>query len=133
MINDVLHNCTAKGMNAFGYRKAFKCHLPAIFNELHYSYKVANAPMGGDGNAGASVKNGSTTTAASDKENTNAESFKQRVMGCFKAWDEWGVYSNEFLIKLQNIFLGLATFKVRFFFTILSLNSISTEGHVFLG
>ncbi|ODN04777.1 U2 snRNP-associated SURP motif-containing protein [Orchesella cincta] len=87
VLNDVIHNCTAKGMNAFGYRKTFKSHLPSIFQSLHYAYQ----------------------TACSDNENsTNAESFKQRVLACFKAWDDWGVYSNEFLIRLQNIFLGLA-------------------------
>ncbi|KAJ0022874.1 hypothetical protein NQD34_015008 [Periophthalmus magnuspinnatus] len=32
---------------------------------------------------------------------------KQRVMSCFRAWEEWAVYPDPFLIKLQNIFLGL--------------------------
>lgn len=33
--------------------------------------------------------------------------FQQKVMSCFRAWEDWTVYPNEFLIKLQNIFLGL--------------------------
>lgn len=33
--------------------------------------------------------------------------FQQKVMGCFQAWEDWTVYPNDFLINLQNIFLGL--------------------------
>ena len=36
-----------------------------------------------------------------------AESFKQRVMSCFKAWEDWALYPQMELIKYQNIFLGL--------------------------
>lgn len=36
-----------------------------------------------------------------------AEQFKQRVMSCFRAWEDWAIYPNDFLIRLQNIFLGL--------------------------
>lgn len=28
-------------------------------------------------------------------------------MACFRAWEDWAVYPDPFLIKLQNIFLGL--------------------------
>uniref|UniRef100_A0A8C2E1A2 U2 snRNP-associated SURP domain containing n=1 Tax=Cyprinus carpio TaxID=7962 RepID=A0A8C2E1A2_CYPCA len=34
-------------------------------------------------------------------------SSQQRVMSCFRAWEDWAVYPDPFLIKLQNIFLGL--------------------------
>uniref|UniRef100_A0A671PCM0 U2 snRNP-associated SURP motif-containing protein-like n=1 Tax=Sinocyclocheilus anshuiensis TaxID=1608454 RepID=A0A671PCM0_9TELE len=34
---------------------------------------------------------------------------KQRVMSCFRAWEDWAVYPDPFLIKLQNIFLGLVS------------------------
>lgn len=36
-----------------------------------------------------------------------AEAFKQRVLACFRAWEDWAIYPQDFLIKLQNIFLGL--------------------------
>uniref|UniRef100_H2M334 U2 snRNP-associated SURP domain containing n=1 Tax=Oryzias latipes TaxID=8090 RepID=H2M334_ORYLA len=36
-----------------------------------------------------------------------SENFKQRVMSCFRAWEDWAVYPDPYLIKLQNIFLGL--------------------------
>lgn len=32
---------------------------------------------------------------------------QQRVMSCFRAWEDWAIYPDPFLIKLQNIFLGL--------------------------
>uniref|UniRef100_A0A671QJP1 U2 snRNP-associated SURP motif-containing protein-like n=1 Tax=Sinocyclocheilus anshuiensis TaxID=1608454 RepID=A0A671QJP1_9TELE len=38
-----------------------------------------------------------------------SENFKQRVMSCFRAWEGWAVYPDPFLIKLQNIFLGLVS------------------------
>lgn len=36
-------------------------------------------------------------------------SSQQRVMSCFRAWEDWAVYPDPFLIKLQNIFLGLVS------------------------
>jgi len=36
-----------------------------------------------------------------------AEAFKQRVMSCFRAWEDWALYPMDFLISLQNVFLGL--------------------------
>ena len=30
-------------------------------------------------------------------------------MLCFRAWEEWAIYPNDFLIQLQNIFLGLTS------------------------
>lgn len=33
-------------------------------------------------------------------------------MSCFRAWEDWAIYSSDFLIKLQNIFLGLVQRKV---------------------
>ncbi|KAJ3611586.1 hypothetical protein NHX12_021601 [Muraenolepis orangiensis] len=41
-----------------------------------------------------------------------SENFKQRVMACFRAWEDWAVYPDPFLIKLQNIFLGLVNLSV---------------------
>lgn len=38
-----------------------------------------------------------------------AEGFKFRIMQMFRAWEEWAVYSRDFLTKLQNIFLGYST------------------------
>ena len=38
---------------------------------------------------------------------TNSNLFYQRVCNCFRAWEDWALYPQDFLIKLQNIFLGL--------------------------
>lgn len=38
-----------------------------------------------------------------------AEGYKVRIMKIFRTWEEWAVYGRDFLIKLQNTFLGLAT------------------------
>jgi U2-associated protein SR140 len=78
-------------MNAFGYRKCFKGHLPTIFQELHFGYQIA----------------------CSEGVGSTAESFKQRIMACFRAWEDWTIYPNDFLIRLQNIFLGLLTVNSR--------------------
>lgn len=38
-----------------------------------------------------------------------AEQFKQRIINCFRAWEDWAVYPEQHLIHLQNVFLGLQT------------------------
>lgn len=42
-----------------------------------------------------------------------AEGFRVRVMQIFRAWEDWAVYSKDFLIRLQNTFLGLTTSEVK--------------------
>ncbi|KAM7374254.1 hypothetical protein PAMP_006922 [Pampus punctatissimus] len=37
-----------------------------------------------------------------------AEQFKQKVMSCFRAWEDWTIYPEPYLVHLQNIFLGFA-------------------------
>ena len=32
-------------------------------------------------------------------------------MACFRAWEDWAIYSSEYLINLQNLFLGLVATK----------------------
>lgn len=56
--------------------------LVDIFKGLHESYKNLESRM-------------------------KAEGFKFRVLKVCRAWEEWAVYPHEFLMKLQNIFLGL--------------------------
>lgn len=41
-----------------------------------------------------------------------SESFKQKILSCIRAWEDWAIYSNEFLVSLQNQFLGLSKVKV---------------------
>ncbi|XP_078039177.1 U2 snRNP-associated SURP motif-containing protein isoform X2 [Augochlora pura] len=82
LISDILHNCGVKVNNATIYRKAFETRLLDIFSEVHQAYKQFDSRL-------------------------KAEGFKVRVMRMFRAWEDWAVYSRDFLVKLQNTFLGL--------------------------
>uniref|UniRef100_A0A8C9SP96 U2 snRNP-associated SURP domain containing n=1 Tax=Scleropages formosus TaxID=113540 RepID=A0A8C9SP96_SCLFO len=82
LVSDVLYNSSAKVSNASYYRKFFETKLCQIFADLHATYKTIQGHL-------------------------QSENFKQRVMSCFRAWEDWAVYPDPFLIKLQNLFLGL--------------------------
>ncbi|KAM9827494.1 LOW QUALITY PROTEIN: U2 snRNP-associated SURP motif-containing protein-like [Neosynchiropus ocellatus] len=82
LVSDVLYNSSAKVANASYYRKYFETKLSQIFSDLNATYKTIQGHL-------------------------QSENFKQRVMACFRAWEDWAVYPDPFLIKLQNIFLGL--------------------------
>ncbi|XP_036377036.1 U2 snRNP-associated SURP motif-containing protein-like isoform X2 [Megalops cyprinoides] len=82
LVSDVLYNSSAKVTNASYYRKYFETKLCQIFSDLHATYRTIQGHL-------------------------QSENFKQRVMSCFRAWEDWAVYPDPFLIKLQNIFLGL--------------------------
>ncbi|RVE58710.1 hypothetical protein OJAV_G00197160 [Oryzias javanicus] len=82
LVSDVLYNSSAKVSNASYYRKYFETRLCQIFSDLNATYKTIQGHL-------------------------QSENFKQRVMSCFRAWEDWAVYPDPYLIKLQNIFLGL--------------------------
>ncbi|XP_041354485.1 U2 snRNP-associated SURP motif-containing protein-like isoform X2 [Gigantopelta aegis] len=82
LVSDILFNSSAKVANASYYRKFFQVHLPTVFKDIHETYEAIDGRL-------------------------KAEQFKQKVMSCFRAWEDWAVYPNEFLIKMQNVFLGL--------------------------
>ncbi|XP_078694249.1 U2 snRNP-associated SURP motif-containing protein-like isoform X4 [Branchiostoma floridae x Branchiostoma belcheri] len=84
LVSDILHNSCAKVPNASFYRKFFEGKLPEIFADVCGAYKNIQGKM-------------------------KAEQFKHKVMSCFHAWEDWAIYPESFLIKLQNIFLGLET------------------------
>lgn len=48
------------------------------------------------------------------KTHAAREKFKSQVMGCLRAWREWNVYSGEFLLQLDIIFIGGKDEEVRF-------------------
>ncbi|KAM4042025.1 LOW QUALITY PROTEIN: U2 snRNP-associated SURP motif-containing protein [Anomaloglossus baeobatrachus] len=81
LVSDVLYNSSAKVANASYYRKFFENKLCQIFADLNSAYRAIQGHL-------------------------QSENFKQRVMACFRAWEDWTIYP-EPLIKLQNIFLGL--------------------------
>ncbi|KAJ7996644.1 hypothetical protein DPEC_G00239180 [Dallia pectoralis] len=82
LVSDVLYNCGAKVANASYYRKYFEAKLPQIFGDISDAYRNIQARL-------------------------QAEQFKQKIMGCFRAWEDWAIYPESYLIQLQNIFLGL--------------------------
>ncbi|XP_028839203.1 U2 snRNP-associated SURP motif-containing protein-like isoform X2 [Denticeps clupeoides] len=82
LVSDILYNSCAKVANASYYRKYFESKLPQIFADISESYRNIQARL-------------------------QAEQFKQKIMGCFRAWEDWAVYPESYLIQLQNIFLGL--------------------------
>ncbi|KAA8587032.1 hypothetical protein FQN60_000868 [Etheostoma spectabile] len=83
LVSDILHNSCAKVANASYYRKYFETKLTQIFGDLNAAHKNIQARL-------------------------QAEQFKQKVMSCFRAWEDWAIYPEPYLIHLQNIFLGFA-------------------------
>uniref|UniRef100_A0A3Q3A9A9 Zgc:163098 n=1 Tax=Kryptolebias marmoratus TaxID=37003 RepID=A0A3Q3A9A9_KRYMA len=83
LVSDILHNSSAKVAGASYYRKFFERKLPQIFECLNVAHKNIQARL-------------------------QAEQFKQKVMSCFRAWEDWAIYPDSYLIRLQNIFLGFA-------------------------
>ncbi|KAK4313057.1 hypothetical protein Pmani_015576 [Petrolisthes manimaculis] len=82
LVSDILHNCSVKVSNASFYRKGFQSKLAEIFEGLHVAHNLVESRL-------------------------KAEQVKQRIMQCCRAWEDWAIYPHEFLIHLQNIFLGL--------------------------
>ncbi|XP_006820922.2 U2 snRNP-associated SURP motif-containing protein-like, partial [Saccoglossus kowalevskii] len=84
LVSDILYNSSAKVPNASFFRKFFETKLPEVFGDMRETYQCIEGRL-------------------------KAEQFKQKVMACFRAWEDWTIYPQEFLIRLQNIFLGLIT------------------------
>ncbi|XP_069049539.1 U2 snRNP-associated SURP motif-containing protein isoform X2 [Lepisosteus oculatus] len=82
LVSDILYNSCAKVANASYYRKYFEAKLPQIFGDIGEAYRNIQARL-------------------------QAEQFKQKIMSCFRAWEDWAIYPESYLIHLQNIFLGL--------------------------
>ncbi|XP_055330103.1 U2 snRNP-associated SURP motif-containing protein-like [Paramacrobiotus metropolitanus] len=83
LISDILHNCSSVHVqNAWYYRNGFEHKFPYIFTQLKKSHRSIEGRL-------------------------KAEQYKQRVMNCFRAWEDWALYPPKYLIKLQNVFLGL--------------------------
>uniref|UniRef100_A0A671YL86 Zgc:163098 n=1 Tax=Sparus aurata TaxID=8175 RepID=A0A671YL86_SPAAU len=83
LVSDILHNSCAKVASASYYRKYFETKLTQIFEDLNAAHKNIQARL-------------------------QAEQFKQKVMSCFRAWEDWAIYPEPYLIHLQNVFLGYA-------------------------
>lgn len=86
LVSDILYNTSSRVSNASFFRKYFESKLPDIFSYIHEVHDAI-------------------------QQRLKAEQFKQKVMSCFRAWEEWAVYPNDFLVRLQNLFLGLVSYK----------------------
>jgi len=82
LISDILHNSSAKVANASYYRRHFESKLEQVMLHLHATHRNIQSRL-------------------------RAEQFKQKVLSCFRAWDDWTIYPDKYLIHLQNTFLGL--------------------------
>ena len=86
LVSDILHNCCAKVANASYYRRGFERFLPEIFEHISEVWKKIDGKM-------------------------KAEAFKQKILSCVRAWEDWAIYPKEYLVGLQNMFLGLVKAK----------------------
>uniref|UniRef100_A0A914WHT5 U2 snRNP-associated SURP motif-containing protein n=1 Tax=Plectus sambesii TaxID=2011161 RepID=A0A914WHT5_9BILA len=83
LIADILANCGAPRIrDVFYYRQFLGERMEDIFKQMHKAYSRIEARL-------------------------KAEQFKQRVIACFRTWEENALYPTDILIRLQNIFLGL--------------------------
>ncbi|XGW15649.1 hypothetical protein V3C99_001247 [Haemonchus contortus] len=83
LISDLLANAASRGVrDVFYFRQYFGELLTKIFAALGRTLRSVTARL-------------------------KAEQFKQRVMSCFRAWEESVLYPTDVLVNSQNIFLGL--------------------------
>nr|CAD2177802.1 unnamed protein product [Meloidogyne enterolobii] len=82
LVSDILANCAVRVKDAFYYRQHFGDYLLKIFSELNEALDSIESRL-------------------------KAEQFRQRVMLCFRNWEDHAVYPTQDLIKWQNVFLGL--------------------------
>ena len=80
--------------NASYFRRGLETRLMQIFADVNLAYMALESRL-------------------------KAEGFKMRVMAMFRAWEEWAVYPRDFLIRLQNTFLGLSVVNIYSFHLIL--------------
>lgn len=82
LISDILHNCSAQVPNASYYRGGFKSKLMEIFS--HVASKFVNI-----------------------SESSRLNESKEKILTIFKAWKDWTLYEDEFLVELSGIALGI--------------------------
>merc|ERR1739838_176882 len=84
LISDILYNSSAKVSKASFFRKHFETKLELVMQHVHTCHEEITGRL-------------------------RAEQFKQKILKLFRVWDEWSIYPENFLVLLQNIFLGLVT------------------------
>ncbi|KAI6229678.1 hypothetical protein M3Y99_01142800 [Aphelenchoides fujianensis] len=82
LVSDILANCGVRVKDVFFFRSFFQENLERIFESLNRTLETIESRI-------------------------KAEQFRQRVMLCFRMWEDNAIYPRDILIKSQNIFLGL--------------------------
>ncbi|KAI8336973.1 hypothetical protein BC941DRAFT_426267 [Chlamydoabsidia padenii] len=79
LISDILHNSSVHVTNAWRYRDGFQRRLPDIFEHLNGIYRSITARL-------------------------KAEQFRRYITTVLGAWENWMVFPNHFIAKLDNLF-----------------------------
>lgn len=82
LVSDILNNCGVKVNKASNYRKVFQNKLMDIIKEIKKTYDSLESRL-------------------------QAEGFKVRVLRVLKSWEDTGIYTSDFMSKLNSTFLGL--------------------------
>lgn len=82
LVSDILNNCGVKVNKASNYRKVFQGKLLDIMTEVKKTYDKLESRI-------------------------QAEGFRVRVLRVLKSWEDTGIYTSDFMVKLHNVFLGL--------------------------
>ncbi|KAJ8736066.1 hypothetical protein PYW08_006722 [Mythimna loreyi] len=81
LLSDILHNAGAKLTNASAYRSAFQQRLTEIMRNCHLAYSRMTSRI-------------------------QQEGFRARVTRILQAWADWAVYPTDFLLHINDVFLG---------------------------
>ncbi|CAH2218616.1 jg13595 [Pararge aegeria aegeria] len=81
LLSDILHNAGAKLTNASAYRGAFQSRLVEIMRNCHVAWSQMSSRM-------------------------QQEGFRARVTRILQAWADWAVYPTDFLLHVNDVFLG---------------------------
>nr|XP_049692427.1 U2 snRNP-associated SURP motif-containing protein isoform X2 [Helicoverpa armigera] len=81
LLSDILHNAGAKLTNASAYRNAFQQRLTEIMRNCHLAWSRMSSRL-------------------------QQEGFRARVTRILQAWADWAVYPTEFLLHINDVFLG---------------------------
>ncbi|KAF7274403.1 U2 snRNP-associated SURP motif-containing protein [Rhynchophorus ferrugineus] len=82
LVSDILHNCGVKVNKASNFRKTFQSKVVDIIKEVKKTFDGLESRL-------------------------QAEGFKVRVLRVLKSWEDTGIYTSDYLNKLNNVFLGL--------------------------
>lgn len=95
LISDILHNSSAQVTNASYYRSGFKTKLEDIF--MHIGCELSKWDL--------KINEQSTINSASALMTLNH--YKGQILAIFKAWKDWTLYEDDFLVRLSGLTLGL--------------------------